>query len=401
MPHTPSTRPSSASVTSSSQDNQSDVPIELPDRQSQGIARSITSSPELGALSSSPRRQRTSSSEERTISPLTEIDLDLAAPFSNLNPLEGENFIRDIMIENYLEQENPPSTPYSAISIEKIKTWLESKTTHLDPTLGFSPLSPNDLINIQNKHENINQPLPSPSFTLKKIPPKEKSKKIESIKSSPVSAVTPEILRLAVESIGTGPGKISRNRFELQHGLSNKILQGYISTNGTLTPRGQRRLTHSPQYQVITVEMLEKAEVMLKDARKTFSEVANEVGVLPHQLRRYMKDRSISLAGRQFISKQKKVSELQPITADLIKLATQSIGAAPGKMRFSEFAKIHNISFILLRKYITAQGILTEKGKNRLARMIIPEHEKNQKIIEIEAAASHAGKTGTMEFSSR
>ncbi|WP_125910430.1 hypothetical protein [Burkholderia singularis] len=398
MPHTPSTRSSSVSITSGSKDSQSNVSIESLDRQSRVVTRSLSFSPELDALSSSPRRQRTLSSEERTISPLTEIDLDLAAPFSNLNPLEGENFIRDIMIGNHSDQEKRPGTPYSATSIERIQAWLESKTTHLDPLLEFSSFSSSDFINTQNKYENITQPLPSSSVASKKTPSREKSKKNEPIKLNPISAVTPEILCLAAESVGTGPGKISRNRFELLHGLSNKILQGYINIDGTLTSRGQRRLTHSPQSQVITVEILEKAEAMLKDVRKTFSEVAYAVGARPHQLRRYIKNRSISLIGKQFISKQRKISELQPITENLIKLAVQNIGTTYGKMRFSEFARIHNVSFISLRKHITAQGILTEKGKKRLAKAPFSKYEKSQKIIEIETAASHLAKLGQWNF---
>ncbi|WP_156429454.1 hypothetical protein [Burkholderia sp. TSV86] len=328
--------------------------------------------------------------EERSISPISELSLDLDMPFSDIDPDAQENIIQEIMAECF------PRSTRCSISLSPSMTAGETDIYGHD--FGDSEELPQ--INQCAKDatleevEDINQASPISNLTQNQNATNAQYKKQSSILVNPASIATIKILRLASESVGTGPGKIERQHFEVKHGLSPGSLQNFINADGTLTRFANHLAYPSPQ-QKITPEIIRQAKSILKNSNKKISEIAHGFGFRPSHFYNLLKKSILSPTSTQIPSIHKKNHTPQPLTPDFLKLAVQSIGIAPEKINQIDFCSIHNIPLGILKKYITVEGTLTCAGQAKLEESMSNETEKQRAIKE---ASLRLAKPGQWNF---
>ncbi|WP_156429455.1 hypothetical protein [Burkholderia sp. TSV86] len=383
MPTTPPINPSPTPIDLSSDGTQQGSPPAFPLQYPTVTTASLTSSSRLSSLSLSSQQQGAQTSNQRTVSPLSEINFEIALPFSNLNPNEQDNFIREIMNEGYSEQEGRPLVSATPMSVDIIQNWLISDFPNHEQTT-ISPIQDRAELNSHlEKTTNIEQISAAPaSITQKPVIKKQFSGRSIAFAHAPTK-ITAEILRLAHEKIGIGPGKIARHFFEKKYNLPYGTLQFHINVDGTLTERGKRALISPTRANVITEEILRKAASMVQDSNKCISDIALEIGIQPRQLYPYLTKSGLSLAGKQALARCSGETVFQALTTDLIRLGTQCIGKASDKISLSDFCKNHSLSLSLLRKYIKADGSLTAAGKNKCN----AEQKENREIFKSQKSA--------------
>ncbi|WP_146011763.1 MULTISPECIES: hypothetical protein [Burkholderia] len=383
MPTTPPINPSPNTITLSSDDTQRSSPSALSFQSPRVTTTSLTSSSRLSSYSRSSQQQGATTSNHRTVSPLSEINFEIALPFSNLNPNEQDDFIREIINEGYSEQENQPLTSVTPMSVDTIQNWLTSDFPYQEQAT-IPPIQDRVELNSQvEETANIEQTSAASASTAQETSARRQFGRRSIASAHPPPKVTAEILRLAHEKIGIGPGKIARHFFEKKYNLPSGTLQFHINVDGTLTERAQRFLANPTRTNTITAEALQKAASMVQDSNKCISNIATEIGVKPKQLYPYLTKSGLSLAGKQALARCSGENVFQTLTTDLIQLGTQRIGKAFDKISLSEFCRNHSLSLALLRKYIKADGSLTAAGKNKLD----TEKNKNQEIFKSQKSA--------------
>ncbi|WP_146011833.1 MULTISPECIES: hypothetical protein [Burkholderia] len=395
MPTTPPIRPPSIPANTNPDDTPQGSPPASPNAYPTARTTSLASS--THSLFSQQQADRQSSN--RTVSPISEINFDITFPFSNINPNEQDNFIKEIMAESHFEQKKQSLAPFTPMSVEAIRNWLASESPYFEHATTSSPKNRVELNLASKETVNIQQiPIVSDSIGQKTsvgvqfsgrdtAPPRSSTK------------ITTEILRLGHEKIGIGPGKITRYLFERKYGLTLGSLRFHINIDGTLTARGQRALTRPPRTRAITAELLQKAVSIAKNGEKNISDIAIEIGIQPTQLYPYLTKSGLSLAGKQLLAKHKGETVLRRLTTDLLRLASQRIGNTFDKISLSEFCDENFVSPSLLRKYVKTDGTLTDAGKNR----INTKRNKNRKTIKsqrnaIKNAAYKMAKPGHWDF---
>ncbi|WP_146011767.1 MULTISPECIES: hypothetical protein [Burkholderia] len=374
------------SVASNSGNTQQNPPSVQSPSQYTASPTSITSSPRLTSLLAKLHQQNSRDTEDQDISPISELSFNLNTPFSDLDSDAQEELIREIMAEDFARPTGY-STPMAAGT-------ADTCYSDLDFNEKLPQLNQGDIDTVFGKSECIDPASPAPDLKEESNITEAQDEKHSSILVNPASIATVKILRLASEKIGTEAGKIERREFEAEHDLSPGSLQNFINADGTLTNLGHR-LVHPPPQPKITPEIISQAKFMLKNSNKKIVEIAHGFGFQPSYFYQLLKKSILSPASTKTFSNRPKNKAPQPLTPDLLELATQSIGIGPEKINQVDFCSIHNIPLGLLKRYITVEGNLTSAGRTNLKKNISNASAKQRTVKE---AAFRLAKPGQWNF---
>jgi hypothetical protein len=180
--------------------------------------------------------------------------------------------------------------------------------------------------------------------------------------------LTAERLRMAQRWVGRCPGQMTRRQFAEGTGVPLRHLGKNINANGKLTLPGQQLLAggiRGGALRGITADIVRQAQVSISggQTREAFALQHNvSVNALGAAV---LVDGALTLQGKQRLAGGVKGGSLNAITADIVRKAQASISA--GNTR-AGFAVKHNVSVIALRTFVLADGNLTSKAKQMLAR---------------------------------
>lgn len=216
--------------------------------------------------------------------------------------------------------------------------------------------------------------------------------------------VTPQLLELALQEIGEGPGRTSLSDFATKHSVSYLALRRYIDRGCKLKPRGELMMTGAsePGLSRLTPELLQNAcQVIGKGPNQiSLPQFAKEKRLPLSLLRAYVKaDGGLTFSGKQRLERCRGEAKFRKMDEGLLKLASQSIGRGPGKVTQTTFAQQHGLSLVALRRRVRADGtIVALKQKSVTGPRHTADHGVRERINGVNEAAKRLLIPGEWNF---
>ncbi|MBB4019439.1 MULTISPECIES: hypothetical protein [Chelatococcus] len=171
--------------------------------------------------------------------------------------------------------------------------------------------------------------------------------------------VTAEMLRLAQDWVGSGPGRMTLAQFADGAGVNLATLQTYVRANGSLTLRGAQLRAGSVQggqLRGVTAEIVRQAQAAVA-AGQSLGEFAEINSVSINSLRHSIYvDGSLTVYGTQLLAGGVQGGQVQSVTPETVRQAQAAIAAGQS---LSAFALANNVSLSSLQLVLHADGSLT------------------------------------------
>ncbi|WP_156429457.1 hypothetical protein [Burkholderia sp. TSV86] len=134
-----------------------------------------------------------------------------------------------------------------------------------------------------------------------------------------------------------------------------------ISEETISTKKRQKQKKYT---RLVTPQLLKLAQQTIIDQPGKLSFFLKKHQLNKRTLLHYISNRGLTLAGEQLL----KGKEPKPVTPELIRLASQTIGINGIKTSRRDFARIHGISIFVLNRLVRANGTLTPQGQRYIKR---------------------------------